>query len=251
MKPVKVRERLLPNRTQFLSIARPFGINQMPSTRPDLKFENQEEADQFLAKLRNDTYTSVAGLDECGRGSYAGPVVAACVLLKPDHGIKGIRDSKRLSPRRRAVLAEQIMANSWWALGSRDNYQIDELNVYKATLESAAAAAIKCLYKGAPIDFLLCDGGLVLETTVPFPTVAVIKGDDWYECVGAASIVAKVHRDNLMAAYHEIWPEYGFNTNAGYGTKVHISAIHKYGMIDIHRRSYGICKTAKVRGNVR
>ena len=181
--------------------------------------------------------------------SLAGPVVAACVLLHSGHGIKGIKDSKRLSPRRREVLAEQIMAKSWWALGSKDSREIDNMNIYKATLASAAAAAIKCQYKGAPIDFLLCDGGLVLEDSVPFPTAAAIKGDDWFECIGAASIVAKVHRDLLMKTYHTVWPEYGFNTNAGYGTKVHVDAIHKYGMVSIHRRSYGICKTAKERGS--
>jgi len=211
---------------------------------PDLRFGDRAAADVFLASLNT---TAVAGVDEVGKGPLAGPVVVACVLLPPDHKIVGIKDSKQLSAKRRQVLADQIMECSCWGIGSRDNLAVDQLNIHRATKQAAADAVWECIAKGASIRHLLCDGGLGLQEYVPFPSHAIIKGDNWFECIGAASIIAKVFRDNQMAVYHELWPEYRFCGNQGYGTKNHIEAILKYGMTPIHRRSFGVCRGAKER----
>lgn len=213
----------------------------------EIKFASSEEAVSFYKSLVSSGYANIAGLDECGRGPYAGPVVAACVLLPENHGIKGIKDSKKLSPRRREELSEQIMAAARWGIGVRDCKVVDSLNIRVATYQAAADASLQCLYSGAPIDFLLCDGGLHLGGMVPFPTTAAVKGDLWFECIGAASIIAKVYRDRQMLFYHDVWPEYGFKTNQGYGTKAHLKALAEYGMSPIHRRSFGVCKTAMER----
>ena len=212
----------------------------------EVKFQNQEEADAFLSGLG---VSFIAGVDEVGRGPFAGPVVSACVLLPPGHGIVGIKDSKKLSAKRREDLAEQIMAKSQWSIGIRDSVQVDTHNIREATFQAATDAAFGCSTQSKmPMEFLLCDGGLHIKERVHgIPMVAVIKGDQWFESIGAASIVAKVYRDTQMAAYHEVWPEYGFKTNQGYGTKFHQEAIEKYGITPIHRRSFGMCKTAQVR----
>jgi ribonuclease HII len=212
----------------------------------EVKFTDQGEADEFLSQLN---VTHVAGLDEVGRGPFAGPVVAACVLLPPGHGIVGIRDSKKLSAKKREFLAEKIMGCAQWSLGIRDSIAVDSCNIREATFQAAADAAFRCsIQSKIPMEFLLCDGGLLIADRSPsVPSVAVIKGDQWFESIGAASIVAKVYRDAQMAAYHEVWPEYGFNTNQGYGTKFHIAAIKEHGLTPIHRRTFGLCKTARER----
>lgn len=179
--------------------------------------------------------------------SLAGPVVSACVLLPPEHGIVGIKDSKKLSPKKREEISAQVEEIAYWGIGVRDSEEVDRLNIHRATQHAAEEAALRCLYSGAPIDYLLCDGGLDLQETVPFPSISVIKGDLWLECIGAASIVAKVYHDKQMVVYHDIWPEYGFNTNQGYGTKEHIKAILEYGMTPIHRRTFGVCRRAQER----
>jgi len=213
------------------------------------KFDSSESALGFYHSLIANGYQSIAGLDECGRGPYAGPVVAACVLLPRDHGIVGIKDSKRLSRAKREKLAAEIMSVAVCGIGVRENTCIDDVNIRVATHLAAADAALQCMYSGASIDYLLCDGGLYLEDRVPFLTTPIIKGDKWFECISAASIVAKVYRDTQMMFYHDIWPEYGFDTNSGYGTKSHIEAIKRYGISPIHRRSFGICKSAPERIN--
>ena len=216
----------------------------MRSKQADLRFDSVEAASRFYASLAGKGCEQVAGLDECGRGPYAGPVVAACVLLPLGHSIEGISDSKRICARRRRELSAQIREVGVWGIGVRESHVIDEVNILVATLQAATTAAMQCIYSGAPVDYLLCDGGLRLQDRVPVPTASVIKGDLWFECIGAASIVAKVYRDELMSFYHDSWPEYGFDTNQGYGTKKHVEAIKNYGITPIHRRSFGICKDA-------
>jgi len=219
----------------------------VPPLPHEVKFADGAAADLFYASLKD--YTNIAGLDECGRGPFAGPVVVSCVLLPPRHGIEGIKDSKKLSPRRRMELADAIMEVGVWGIGARTNEDIDRCNIREATFQAAADAVLQCVFSGAAIDYLLCDGGLFIADRIAVPTTAVVKGDLWFESIGAASIVAKVYRDNQMAIYHEVWPEYGFDTNQGYGTTFHREAIDKYGISPIHRRSYGMCKTAKERTN--
>lgn len=222
-------------------------VGRMPG---EIKFSDKLEADNFLQDLKTvKGFTAIAGLDEVGRGPMAGPVVAACVLLPPDHGIVGIKDSKKLSAKRREIFAEQIVDKGFWGIGVCGNEDIDRINIHQATHRAAREAVTRCIFLGAPIDYLLCDGGLDLRDAVLFPAISVIKGDLWFECIGAASIVAKVYRDKQMLVYHEIWPEYGFDTNCGYGTSQHLSAIKKYGLAPVHRKSFGICRKVRRRVN--
>ena len=212
--------------------------SKLMSLPVEVKFSDQAEADAFLSSLDANV---IGGLDEVGRGPFAGPVVAACVVLPSNHGIVGIRDSKKLSAKRREELAAQIMDKGWWEISTIESAVIDKINIREATLNAAANAAF-CYSIHSDnrlhIDFLLCDGGLHLRDRTGYPTISVVKGDLWFECIGAASIVAKVYRDAQMLVYHEVWPEYGFDTNQGYGTKFHIEAIKKYGLTSIHRRSF-------------
>lgn len=215
----------------------------------EVKFSDQAEADDFLSQLDADV---IGGLDEVGRGPFAGPVVAACVVLPPDHGIVGIRDSKKLSAGRREDLASQIMDKGWYEISTIESPIIDRINIREATFNAAANAAFSYSLRSdnrPHMDFLLCDGGLHIRDRIGVPTISVVKGDLWFECIGAASIVAKVYRDAQMLAYHEVWPEYGFDTNQGYGTKFHVEAIKTYGLTPIHRKSFGICKTAPERAH--
>jgi ribonuclease HII len=211
------------------------------------KFSDRAEAEKYFQSLCNSGFKSIAGVDEVGRGPVAGPVVSACVLLPPNHGIVGIRDSKKLSPKRREELSDQIIEVAYYGIGVRENDEVDAINIHRATHRAATDAVLHCLLSGAPIDFVLCDGSLNLSEVVPVQSSAVIKGDLWFECIGAASIVAKVYHDHQMAVYDGLWPEYGFATNQGYGTKAHLAAIKKYGITPIHRRTFGICRGAKER----
>ena len=208
----------------------------------ELRFDSSEAANKFLEEFSS---LAIAGVDECGRGPFAGPVVAACVILPKDHSITGIRDSKKLSAKRREFLSEQIMEVAVWGIGARSNEAIDSLNIREATFQAAADAVLQCVHAGNVIDHVLCDGGLFIDNMIPMPSTSIIKGDDWFECISAASIIAKVYRDRQMAAYHDIWPEYGFKSNSGYGTQFHREAIMKYGLTPIHRRTYGLCKEYK------
>ncbi len=212
----------------------------------DLKFTNREDANKLLAEIQAQYGPAIAGLDEVGRGPLAADVVVACVILPPEHSISGIKDSKKLSPKRREELAEEIMAVSTWGIGLCGADEIDEINIHRAVRKAAMQALSECTQKSNP-DFLICDGGLDFRAMTLIPTTSVIKGDNWFECIAAASIVAKVYHDSLLKTYHEMWPEYGFNTNMGYGTSVHLEAIKKYGLCPIHRRTFGICRTATER----
>lgn len=213
----------------------------------EFRFENINQARSFYTNLVSEGFQGVAGVDEVGRGAYAGPVAVACVLLPANHGIEGIKDSKKLSIKRRTILAAEITSKCFWALGFRYNEDIDRLNIREATFQAAVDAVLRCSESGAPIDYVLCDGGLNIDERIPFASNSVVKGDLWFESISAASIVAKTHRDLMMADYHKKWPEYGFNTNQGYGTKFHKEAIGKHGISPIHRKTFGICRTAKVR----
>lgn len=209
----------------------------------ELRFRERTEAQEYYAatRARLGGAANIAGLDEVGRGPCAGAVVVGCVILPVDHGIEGIRDSKRLSHNRREQLAKEILAVAVSVgFGCCENEEVDKLNIFQATHVAARRAIKQCLVN-APIDFLFCDGGLDLRDAVVAPVRSVIKGDDLLECIGAASIVAKVYRDTQMDVYHEIWPEYGFNSNRGYGTAAHIAALKRYGLSPIHRRTFRTC----------
>ena len=178
---------------------------------------------------------TIAGVDEAGRGPLAGPVVAAAVILHPDHPIEGLRDSKKLSARRRERLAAEIRERALaFAVASASVEEIDRLNILRATL-LAMTRAIEGLDprpRHGRIDGNRAPrlDGMRVET--------VIGGDDQDPAIAAASILAKTVRDGLMLQYAEQFPAYGFERHMGYGTAVHMAALREHGPCEIHRRSF-------------
>lgn len=176
----------------------------------------------------------MAGVDEVGRGPLAGPVVAAAVVFPEGAKIPAVDDSKKLNEKQRGELKEAIMQveGVQYAVAEVDEVKIDEINILRAT-HLAMRLAVEKLDK---VDFLLVDGRPV--PGLPVASLAVIKGDSKSASIAAASILAKVYRDELMCRYAEIYPEYGFEEHKGYGTAKHLAAIKKHGVCKIHRRSF-------------
>lgn len=176
----------------------------------------------------------ICGIDEVGRGPLAGPVVAGAVILPKDCEILYINDSKKLSPEKREELDRIIRAEAVAiGIGEAPPERIDEINILNATYE-AMRQAIKLL--GVTPDILLNDAVTIPEVSIR--QIPIIKGDAKSISIGAASIVAKVYRDNLMVEYDAKYPEYGFASNKGYGAASHIEALKAYGPCPIHRRSF-------------
>ncbi len=176
----------------------------------------------------------VAGVDEVGRGPLAGAVVTAAVILDPDKPIKGLDDSKKISEKKRSILAQQIKERALcYCIARAEHGEIDDLNIFQATL-LAMRRAVEGL--GIRPDRVLVDGKFCPNIT--YSCEAVVKGDSRVAAISAASILAKVERDNEMIALDKVWPGYGFAKHKGYPTKVHIEALQKLGVTPIHRRSY-------------
>ena len=181
-----------------------------------------------------DSYSYICGIDEVGRGPLAGPVVAGTVILPKNCDILYLNDSKQLSEKKREELYDVITKEAVaWAVGYASPERIDEINILQATYE-AMREAIRNL--GVAPDILLNDAVTIPEVSIP--QVPIIKGDAKSISIGAASIIAKVTRDRLMAEYDELMPEYGFASNKGYGSAEHIAAIKKYGASPIHRMTF-------------
>ena len=186
---------------------------------------------------------TVAGVDEAGRGPLAGPVMAAAVFMPrdlledgPDLPFPGLNDSKQLTPRRREALFELLTAHPRlrWGLGEASVEEIDRLNILRAT-HLAMARAVSALVE--PPDHVLVDGLPVRG--VPCPSTAVVKGDARSALIAAASILAKVCRDRLMAELDRRYPGYGLGRHKGYGTRAHLEALTRLGPSPCHRRSFG------------
>ena len=176
----------------------------------------------------------VCGVDEAGRGPLAGAVFAAAVILNPDHPINGLADSKKLSARRRDLLAVAIREKSLaWSVASANVEEIDRLNILQASL-----LAMKRAVEGLPIkpDALIVDG--LYCPAVTMPARAIVKGDAKEPAISAASILAKVARDREMQTLHQQYPLYGFGRHQGYPTAAHLSALEAHGISPVHRRSY-------------
>lgn len=189
---------------------------------------------KYESDLTERGFNLVAGADEVGRGALAGPLVAAAVILRSDARITGINDSKKLNPAQRERLVDEIKAVAVaWAIGETSHEEIDTLGLQPANM-AALARAVGGL-EPEP-DFIICDGFKLKYGRVP--SMALIKGDSLSQTVAAASILAKVYRDNLMRDHHAVHPDYGFNINKGYATAGHIEAIKKTGPCVLHRRSF-------------
>ena len=173
----------------------------------------------------------IAGTDEVGRGCLAGPVVAAAVILKED--IPGLTDSKKISPKKREFLADLILEKSFFAYGVVSNNKIDKINILNASL-----LAMKRAILNLPVrpSLVLVDG--TFKPDLDIPMRAIIGGDSSENVISAASIIAKVYRDNLMIKYDSIFPVYDLKGNKGYGTKKHLEALKNFGHCEIHRTTF-------------
>lgn len=179
-------------------------------------------------------YRYVCGVDEVGRGPLAGPVVCAAVIMPEGEPIEGVDDSKKLSAKKRQALSDLIRQKAVaWAICAVQPQVIDEINILQAT-RLCMKNAVESL--SVRPDFVLVDGNMTLD--IDIEQQSIVKGDANCYCIGAASIIAKVERDALMAAYAGVYPGYGFERNAGYGTAEHIAAIENLGLTPIHRRSF-------------
>ena len=192
--------------------------------------------DQMLEfeKKYGDVFSCICGIDEAGRGPFAGPVVAGAVVLPVGLKIEGLNDSKKVSPRKREELFEEIKEKAVsYGIGMSSPGRIDEINILQATFE-AMRHAVQDL--SVVPDLLLNDAVTIPE--LPIKQVGIVKGDARSLSIAAASIMAKVTRDRLMVEYAELYPEYGFEKNKGYGSPEHIAALREHGPCPIHRNTF-------------
>ena len=199
----------------------------------DIPFENYVDSDSAL----------IAGVDEVGRGCLCGSVVASVVVIPfcklEELNQMGITDSKKLTAKKREKLVPQIKEFiTDWQIAEVDSQTIDRINILQASLQ-AMKQAITSL--SVTPDLCLIDGNQLIPN-LSYPQITVVKGDLRSSIIGAASILAKVWRDQKMMAYHQQYPMYDFNNNKGYGTKKHLEAIAKYGITPQHRLSFAPCK---------
>ncbi len=180
----------------------------------------------------------ICGVDEAGRGPLVGSVVAAAVVLDPDRLINGLKDSKKLSPLRREALSKEIILNAKaWGIGQASCQEIDQINILQATM-LAMQRAVEALVDrlGQWPSQALIDGNRCPK--LPIPAQAIVKGDAKEPAISAASILAKVYRDQQMQELHQQYPQYGFNQHMGYPTEAHIEALRQFGPCREHRRTF-------------
>jgi ribonuclease HII len=190
--------------------------------------------DEFELEARRRGYRLIAGLDEAGRGPLAGPVVSAAVILPTRCRLAGVNDSKQVSESARAQLFEVIIRRARAVgVGIATEQEIDCLNILEAT-RLAMRRALASLTP--PADYLLIDA--VILSNLAIPSRPIIKGDTLSISIAAASIVAKVTRDRMMAVYHQTYPDYNFLSHKGYGTEEHLQRLAQYGPCAIHRRTF-------------
>jgi len=188
----------------------------------------------FERRLWGAGHRRIAGVDEVGRGPLAGPVVAAAVVLRPDTLLPGLDDSKRLTARRREELAAAIRVQAAaWCIAEADVAEIDRVNIAQASF-LAMRRALQGL--GAAPDHVLVDGFRI--PGYPGGQTPIVGGDHLSNSIAAASVIAKVYRDERMTAFHGEWPEYGFSRHKGYGTPEHLAALERLGPCPLHRRSF-------------
>lgn len=197
------------------------------------KIDNYE----YERSLRKEGITLIAGVDEVGRGPLVGPVVTSCVILPEKFDLPGLTDSKKLSEKKRDTLAKMIKEQALAiGIGIVDEKTIDEVNIYEATKIAMKEAINNCKIKP---EHVLIDA---MKLDIDIPTTSIIKGDLKSITISAASVIAKVTRDNMMYELDKKFPMYDFKNNKGYPTKKHLEAINQYGIIKEHRKSYGPVK---------
>ncbi|MDP3899958.1 MAG: ribonuclease HII [bacterium] len=192
----------------------------------------------YELNLRKNGYTSIAGIDEAGRGPLAGPVVASAVMFDFDsvpEELSAVKDSKKISAKKREELFELILGQAaGFGVGMCDHRAIDRLNILEATFLAMKMALGNMRTKPS---LILLDGNLPLPN-YSSPQKSIVNGDNLVFSIAAASIIAKVTRDRIMAEMHKKYPAYQFLKHKGYGTKLHLDALKLYGPCEIHRRSF-------------
>lgn len=194
---------------------------------------------EYENKLYDKGINYIGGVDEVGRGPLIGPVVASCVVLPKDFVLEGLTDSKKLSEKKRDKFYDYIIEHALaYGIGVVSPEEIDEINIYEAS-RKAMLIAISKVREQINLEHVLIDA---MPINIDIPTTSIIKGDAKSISIAAASVVAKVTRDKMMYELDEKYPMYGFASHKGYPTKKHIEAIHKYGLIEGYRKSYGPVK---------
>ena len=200
------------------------------------KVWNADEKLAFERAAREKGYQYIAGVDEVGRGPLAGPVVCAAVIMPLEESelIQGVDDSKKLSAKKREELSEKIKEKALcYCIFEVDEKRIDQINILEAPKEGMKNALLGL--KISP-DLVLTDGNMTID--IQFEQMSIVKGDALSYSIGAASIIAKVHRDALMDEYAKTFPHIAFEKNKGYGTAEHIKGIKEHGLCPIHRRTF-------------
>jgi len=200
-----------------------------------MKHHNSNDMTHLEQMLADKGYKSICGVDEVGRGPLAGPVVAAAVIMPPSMSIEGLTDSKKLSPRQRERIFEEIVEMGLvCAVGVIDHECIDRMNILKASLMAMRKAVMDL--KLSP-DIILVDGNYPIPN-VELPQFAVVGGDRQCQSISAASIVAKITRDRIMDKYEALFPSFSFAKHKGYPTAEHLEELREHGPTDIHRKSF-------------
>ena len=209
------------------------------------EFERLKAIKEIEENLYNEGITSIAGIDEAGRGPLAGPVVVASVIMPKESMIEGVNDSKKVSEKKREKLYEEIINECIaYGVGIINQEEIDKINILNATKEGLTKA-IKEMennlkeknQKIEKPEIILVDALTKIDTD-HIPYRSIIKGDSKSYSIAAASIIAKVTRDRIMRQWDEVYPMYGFAKHKGYGTAAHMEAIREYGLCPLHRRSF-------------
>lgn len=191
---------------------------------------------EYENKLYKQGINYIGGVDEVGRGPLVGPVVAACCVLPKNFVLEGLTDSKKLSEKKRNAFFDYIKDNCiCYGIGIVEPEIIDEVNIYQAT-KIAMKQAISKVEEQIDLEHVLIDA---MPLDLDIPTTSIIKGDSKSISIAAASVLAKVTRDSMMYELDKKYPQYGYASHKGYPTKKHLEAIHKYGLIDGYRKTYG------------
>ena len=209
------------------------------------EYERLKTIKEIEEKLYEEGVTSIAGIDEAGRGPLAGPVVVACVVMPRESIIEGVNDSKKVSEKKRERLYDEIINEAIaYGVGIVNQQEIDRINILNATKEGLTIAIkemekdLKKKSRGLEKPEIILVDALTKIDTDHIPYRSIIKGDSKSYSIAAASIIAKVTRDRIMRQWDEVYPMYGFAKHKGYGTAAHIAAIKEHGLCPLHRRSF-------------
>ena len=211
---------------------------QKQERNPSMKEKERERLTtlkEIETKLYEEGTHYICGIDEAGRGPLAGPVVVAAVIMPKDSFIEGVNDSKKVSEKKREKLYEEITSTAIaWGVGIIDQKEIDDINILQATKKALTMSLQSLAIKP---NLILVDALKDIDT-LGIPYQSIIKGDAKCYSIAAASIIAKVTRDRIMRQWDELYPEYGFEKNKGYGTAIHIATLKEYGPCPLHRKTF-------------